>query len=144
MTLNGVCIEDMSDSNHKDLKITLINIKNAHGLVLRVTQGELQIDASGLPSARQEQAYFDSDIRDSTPHPEVPNYVTRRRVEEADVFFRKLMSHQGQPLGPYTLTIKTDDQGSHFLQLVVNRPLKDGVVIPTEVDGVPVQLATKS
>lgn len=55
----------MTHSTQKpSLKIVLLGIENAHGLVLRVRAGSLEIDTSALPFYREQQGAFESNAID--------------------------------------------------------------------------------
>jgi hypothetical protein len=48
------------------MKITLVGLENAHGLVVRVVNGSVEIDASKLPLYREQQERYDSKPSDYT------------------------------------------------------------------------------
>lgn len=54
----------MSKRAPRSLSVTFIGLEHAHGLVIRVQHGRLEIDASRLPSCRDQQAMFDADPAD--------------------------------------------------------------------------------
>lgn len=125
----------------RNLDITLIGLENAHGLVLRVVNGELQIDASSLPKHQQQQAHFDADPAEFEPHPTPPGYVSLKRARDAHallvngVKFRSLQLGDGEPVA-FAASIAKDVLGSHYVS--VSHP--QGFDIPLEIDGVPIRI----